>query len=158
MKYRKLRIAYSAICTTICLLLMVLWVRSYWWITNIQMPPVASRTLQCALYPGRMFVRSYPLRTQSDRAHWITDFSNIHRSQPRYIQKLDASTFPRLGLKFNDWRPGSTYVCFPYWFAIVVVGAISVVPWLRWRFSLRTLLVGMTVVAAILGAVFYAAN
>ena len=31
MKYRKLRIAWSAVCGIVCLLLIVLWVRSYWW-------------------------------------------------------------------------------------------------------------------------------
>jgi hypothetical protein len=31
MKYRKLRIAWSAVCGMICLLLILLWVRSYWW-------------------------------------------------------------------------------------------------------------------------------
>ena len=30
MKYRKLRIAFSAVCGIICLLLIALWVRSYY--------------------------------------------------------------------------------------------------------------------------------
>src|SRR6266550_2296875 len=31
MRYRKLRIAFSATCLIACVLLIVLWVRSYWW-------------------------------------------------------------------------------------------------------------------------------
>jgi hypothetical protein len=31
MKYRKLRIAWSVGCGIVCLLLIALWVRSYWW-------------------------------------------------------------------------------------------------------------------------------
>ena len=32
MKYRKLRIAFSVTCGIACVLLVVLWVRSYWWV------------------------------------------------------------------------------------------------------------------------------
>ena len=31
MRFRKLRIAFSAACLVACVLLIVLWVRSYWW-------------------------------------------------------------------------------------------------------------------------------
>src|SRR5262245_24453789 len=39
-RYRKLRIAWSAVCGVVCLLLIVLWVRSYWWadFVNIDAP------------------------------------------------------------------------------------------------------------------------
>ena len=31
MRFRKLRIAWSVVCGIACVLLIVLWVRSYWW-------------------------------------------------------------------------------------------------------------------------------
>src|SRR6185295_10739478 len=31
MRFRKLRIAFSVACAVVCLLLCVLWLRSYWW-------------------------------------------------------------------------------------------------------------------------------
>ena len=33
-------------------------------------------------------------------------------------------------------------------------GSLLALPWIRWRFSLRTLLIGMTVVAVALGLIF----
>ena len=35
MRFRKLRIAFSVLCAATCVLLIVLWVRSYWWIDQI---------------------------------------------------------------------------------------------------------------------------
>ncbi len=35
MRFRKLRIAWSVVCGLACVLLIVLWVRSYWWIDGI---------------------------------------------------------------------------------------------------------------------------
>jgi hypothetical protein len=44
-------------------------------------------------------------------------------------------------------------VVLPYWVAVLTSTALAVVPWLAWRFSLRTLLVATTVVAVGLGVV-----
>jgi hypothetical protein len=48
----------------------------------------------------------------------------------------------------------------PYWIPALVLGALSAAPWIRWssRFSLRTLLIATTLVAAALGLVVYAAR
>src|SRR6476620_2501344 len=35
MRFRKLRIAFSATCLIACVLLIVLWVRSYWWYESV---------------------------------------------------------------------------------------------------------------------------
>ena len=35
MRFRKLRIAFSATCLIACVLLIVLWVRSYWWVDAV---------------------------------------------------------------------------------------------------------------------------
>jgi uncharacterized membrane protein YbhN (UPF0104 family) len=35
MRFRKLRIAFSATCLIVCVLLIVLWVRSYWIVDTI---------------------------------------------------------------------------------------------------------------------------
>ena len=39
----------------------------------------------------------------------------------------------------------------PHCCLIAVVGAAAGVPWIRWQFSLRTLLIVMTLVAVVLG-------
>jgi hypothetical protein len=47
----------------------------------------------------------------------------------------------------------------PYWPVVLLASTLAVLgvlPWLRWRFSLRTLLIATTLVALVLGAIVYA--
>ena len=44
----------------------------------------------------------------------------------------------------------------PYWFWLLILTALAIAPWIRqlkWRFSLRTLLIATTLVAVVLGLV-----
>jgi hypothetical protein len=43
----------------------------------------------------------------------------------------------------------------PYWSVLVLILAMAVTPWLRWRFSLRTLLTIMTLIAILFGTIVY---
>jgi hypothetical protein len=43
------------------------------------------------------------------------------------------------------------HVVFPHWFPIVLFLAFAVLPWLRWRFGLRALLLATTLAAVGLG-------
>jgi hypothetical protein len=56
------------------------------------------------------------------------------------------------------WRKvgRTTGVIFPYWFPLVLFGLATVAPWinyLKWQFSVRTLLTVTTVLALILGLI-----
>ena len=57
MRFRKLRIAWSVMCGIACVLLIVLWVRSYWWqdfaiATLPGQRSVAFKSMQSRLYLG----------------------------------------------------------------------------------------------------------
>jgi hypothetical protein len=43
----------------------------------------------------------------------------------------------------------------PYWLLASLSAALSFIPWVRWRFSIRTLLVAITLVAVVLGLVVW---
>jgi len=45
----------------------------------------------------------------------------------------------------------------PDWFTVLAVAGLAGVPWIRWskRFTLRTLLIATTVIAAALGLIAY---
>jgi hypothetical protein len=51
---------------------------------------------------------------------------------------------------------GFILIGLPHWLAILIIGAVAAVPWLRWQFSLRTLLITTTLVAVVLGIAVYA--
>ncbi len=46
----------------------------------------------------------------------------------------------------------------PHWFLLVTCGVASVIPWISYRFSLRTLLIATTLVAIVLGLAVWAAR
>jgi hypothetical protein len=41
----------------------------------------------------------------------------------------------------------------PHWFLVVMSSLVASIPWLAWRFSVRTLLIAITLVAVGLGAI-----
>jgi hypothetical protein len=51
--------------------------------------------------------------------------------------------------------PTQTYFLVPLWFPILLLAAAAALPWAHWltRFSLRTLLIATTLVAALLGLI-----
>jgi hypothetical protein len=63
----------------------------------------------------------------------------------------------RTMLGFVKYRknPGSFRIRVPYWFLFSLSAVFAAIPWLRWRFSLRTLLIATTLVAVGLGVIVY---
>jgi hypothetical protein len=70
MKYRKLRIAWSAVCGILCLLLIMLWARSYWRFDYAIMRVSKFRAVEWRSQDGRLvtspFRNEKPLRKQWD--------------------------------------------------------------------------------------------
>lgn len=143
---RYLRIAVSAACLMLCVLLVALWVRSYSWHDQIS--------------------------SGETPAGWQVDSSSGHFQ----IERMLSSTYPYWGFNIWPVRAAdqsdtplfpditlSSYpdyldVGSPYWFAVLItvaVGILAAFPWLRWRFSLRMLFIATTLVATPLGALIY---
>ena len=128
MKHRKLRIAWSVAWGALVLLLVALWVRSYWAYDR--------------------FIGRHP--------NGLIAYSN----KGVYI----FSTYPLLAPDVNvPWwflvrRAQGMAVCLPFSLTVAVACAVSTAPWIRWRFSLRTLLVATTLIAIGLGLAIYAAR
>jgi hypothetical protein len=56
------------------------------------------------------------------------------------------------------WDQYGVHVTFPYWLAVILSGGVAALaasPWFKCRFSLRTLLIAMTLVAVVLGAIAF---
>jgi hypothetical protein len=145
MRYRKLRIASSMFWGLICVLLIVLWVRSYWWSDVVQVitPTCDARTDSAnggttisiffdsereAAYEWKQNSYRHNAAMRPPNATWKFDIYITHRG-------LDASL--------------------PHWFYLLLTSLIAAAAWVR-RFSLRTLLVATTLVAVVLGLFVYA--
>jgi hypothetical protein len=132
MKFRKLRIAWSVACGLLCLFLIAAWVRSYWWVDRINLPVNGIAVISIWSMPGEwVFGLSRPPAVKP--AYWAT----ISEDEWRRLPRVDRPIF----VFRNAWIKA------PYWFAVGISAAAAVAPWFRWRYSLRTLLVAMTLVA-----------
>jgi hypothetical protein len=139
---RLLRIAASVVCGILCLLLIALWVRSY-------------SSHSAAM---RVYRTSDTLIVVSDGwAHYFEwGHAPTYRTQP---WRFETTFFDRYKLK-SAINISENRVHVPLWSLVLVMGATATLPWIPWsnRFSLRTLLIAMTLVAAVLGLIVYAAG
>jgi hypothetical protein len=144
MRFRKLRIAWSALWLLASVLLIAMWVRSCWWgeAYNIQ--------INKFLY-GCSYLRGCIVLTCHDPIA-NPDFTAGYSWGPAPGQRIDKH-FPVqfYGFYFTKMSDGFGLVV-PIWFLMVASIGWAVAPWLNWRqFSLRTLLIATMLIAAMMG-------
>src|SRR5687767_13921579 len=124
---RKLRIAFSATCVMLCLLLIGLWVRSQSsmdWIGSVvtdRYSPVIST------WPGSCAIR-------------IAD--DIFVLKPWAWRSEPVRDEDRELLGSFHWPDESMpFLKLPYWLMVFFAATLAEIPWIKWprRFSLRTL-------------------
>jgi hypothetical protein len=144
MNYRKLRIAWSVGWGVLCLLLIALWVRSYWRFDRCLLARSSNRVVSISSNLGVISL------VDGDRSRVISGAFGWSQ-RPASPEWREAQNF--VGFAYGRGSAGSMIVCFPIWLLIIAVLPIAVTPWLRWlhQFSLRALLIATTVVAVGLG-------
>ena len=152
MSFRKLRIAFSATCLLACVLLVVLWVRSYWWVDGVSMPLTSKYYLGTASSPGCIGFAFHPMGQLSSDQVWH------FRSAPteRWLEAVRQQRFPNISRVWGTFDFQRYSYVAPDWFILIVLTTLAAAPWLRWRFRLRTLLIATTLVALVLGLIVYA--
>ena len=151
MKHRKLRIAWSTVWGVLAVLLCVLWVRSYWWWDNFSVAYSGTRCLFAALYRGTVVLHPYNRGPGEGLASWSLQ---VPHDVPEGDRNYDSNVRP------FRWLPmGNLTLAFvlPIWISVLFVLTLSVLPWLTFRrFSLRTLLLAVTLGSIVLGVVVWA--
>jgi hypothetical protein len=156
MKYHKLRIAWSVGCGALAVLLIALWVRSYWKLDEFHLAKGKRLTRITSNCGGLQFA------TETDSMSglyvegwglWRGDAlpNAILPPMPQY--SWSGFSYTRVG--------DSLAMVVPSWFPVLALAALILSTWvneLRWRFSLRTMLIGMTAVAMLLGALIWMAR
>ena len=159
MKYGKLRIGWSVFWGVGAALLVVMWVRSYWRADQFSVTTKIRITRVDSNYGKLLFATEAPLMAGTFIEKWGVWSGDAMRDvilppMPEYsVQGFTAATSGTEG-------PGFA-VGAPMWFAVFASASCAVIPWtgwLRWRFSLRALLVGMTLVAVGLGLIVWASG
>jgi hypothetical protein len=138
-RYRKLRIAWSVACGILCLLLIALWIRSYWIADALRGPQMTFASLF-----GRVAVSHFPLQEDGT---------------PKFNTNWEHETLPvedqvrKPGVRRLVFRRelGHISLTIPYWLAAFTVVILATLPWLPCRFSIRRLLIGTAILSAVLG-------
>ena len=142
---RSLRIAFSVVFGVLCVLMIACWVRSYWWMDSVTLRLSRSEYVQVHTGDGRMCIwfEHKPTKT------WFylsSDPVTIHTppDADNRIPWFDVHSWPTF-----------TRVYTAHWFLMVLAGSFAVIPWCPSRFSLRGLLIAMTAIAVIVGAIVW---
>jgi hypothetical protein len=146
MRFRKLRIVWSMVCGILCLLLIVLWVRSYralgerWQSTTIR-----ARFLYVSSSHGQICWSGKPDLLTSLTG---TPFKHVSNNIGGILEIGPPAVW---GFKYGRTN-SSAMLRTPYRFPALLVASLCTTPWLPFkRFSLRTLLIATTLVAVALG-------
>jgi hypothetical protein len=149
-RFRKLRIAFSVTCLIACVLLIALWVRSY---NRTETVSTTNKNLISTTF-GSGCGLAYFIRSDDSAVVFGDPFEDAEESGWKY-SSVPAAPGPPHKLSWNS-DAKLLIVPVPYWCSVLLAAALALAPWLRPRFSLRTLLIATTLVAVVLGLAVYA--
>ena len=155
---RYLRIAVTALSLTACVLLIALWVRSYWrydWFGGLSATPRNNEFLPanaCLIESASgVLVVIYA----GNLREWLSSPGQMIGSSPAMSSLRvtgDEGESAWDGFRAKIYPNGIFRGSVPHWFFAFVLGSAGAVPWIR-RFSLRTLLIATALVEVVLGLV-----
>ena len=126
MRFRKLRIAWTVGCGIACVLLIVLWVRSY------------SGGEALALYESGLHAAS--VSSTKGRIELLED-NNINANPYEWVDfVMDRDSGRHIAFAiFSGFQSRHTNrfdsLSIPHWFAVALAATLAATPWLRWRFQ-----------------------
>jgi hypothetical protein len=146
---RVLRIAVSSTCLVIGLMLVALWVRSYRSSDSILGLKRNTGFGVAFISENGQLVVAYnaPISTLYAVSQWEVRIAAT-RGLPRPIRSWFGFGY------LNSQREIGLGV--PHWFLVLLTAVVAVAPWMSWRYSLRALLITMTLCAVALGVIVMA--
>src|ERR1700741_5475233 len=124
MRYRKLRIAWSVGGGVLCLLLIVLWVRSYSIADSGRFPAFHRTLIHIQSGRGRIVAFTFPYSNE-----WKAGSTPIEHIGPE-----DVLTTPVISSRHHlqVYNGANRIAIIPYWPVIISVGFVVPSPWLPW--------------------------
>src|SRR5262245_1377917 len=142
---RHLRIAVSIASGICCLLVIALWARSYWRWDSCGYRLSPSRGVVVNSFAGTAVVTLF----NHGNGIWTYESRNLADREPAVLHKAPSSG---VGLVTDT---GGTSVFVPHWLLALLLALGCGIPWMSYRFSLRTLLAFTTLIALLLGIIIY---
>ena len=139
---RGLRIAWTVVFGILCVLLIVLGVRSYWYRDG--MFRYSTRFVAILSECGDIVFQTFRDSTFKGTTFW----------------DMDTRPNPTMSTAHLEWlivKPPFFHLRISYWYPVLTTGIFAAAPWIQWsqRFSLRTLLIATTLIAVVLATVAY---
>src|SRR5690242_11081108 len=132
MKFRKLRIAWSVAWGTLAVSLCGLWTRSDRWLDTVIIQGPSNGYFELQSFNGKL-LSSHLFGNKPLGYLWH------HWSDKMLPDERRAGEFGGVGFGTVQY-PFGTAFSLPYWFLTLASALLAATPWLRFRFSLRTLL------------------
>lgn len=148
MRFRKLRIAWSIVFGSLCVLMTAWWIRGYWWVDHGYVTLAPSEHVQWHAGEGRMclWFNHRPSRRWYDG--WSDPIEVRTRPPiPNRVPWFDVGFWPHM-----------TRVYAAHCFLAMVFGSLAAIAWCPRRFSTRGLLVATAMIATILGLIMWVDN
>jgi hypothetical protein len=146
-----LRFAVTALSLTTCVLLVALWVRSYFWRDIASVISPAGREYVLGSFRGIVSYASVGIPNTPSSLMW--NYECRPTDQVGHVLSIHRPEYKVFGFAYRG--TGGLRIVLPYWIPTFMTAALAVLPWLIWstRFSLRTLLITTTLVAVVLGVI-----
>jgi hypothetical protein len=155
MRYRKLRIAWSVVWGLAFTLLIMLWVRSYWWYDRLAIYSSTQAFGVGSIQGEVVYGANTTTNTTAKPLPWCYYSCEYITTATQFPLQIDGLPYPMtLGFAWysGEWMQ---YGFLPHWFLSLTITLLAGIVWVPFksRFSLRTLLVVTTLVAVVLGLV-----
>src|SRR4051794_25226064 len=128
MKFRKLRIAFSVACGIACVLLVVLWIRSYWWHDAVYGPLPGNHRFDLSAACGKVRFATFDLAYESGfTGNRVTGWGHRHGriKQPPRLELVNTP-LRYFGLGFASSRDEYGIVSIvPIWFPVTLASLIA---------------------------------
>jgi|SRR3954454_1021012 hypothetical protein len=158
MRFRKLRIAWSVFWGLSAVLLIVLWVRSYWCNDAYNSPTHGNHFFICQSIRGKLLVGIEETLHLKLRQGWGILHEPLEKVNPPTLNKETGETnLDRIGASWI-YSSNRFLVLLPHWVFAMIFASFAALWYWPEQFSLRTLLVATTLVAVVLGLAAYAAT
>src|SRR5262245_28767768 len=115
MRFRKLRIAWSVVWGVVAVLLIALWVRSYWWLDSIS-------------YRTSNFDGTVAARQGEAGFLWIKPDKPMRSDLLGFFAR-SSRPLPPIEHPYFVWGKKSGLICAPIWLAVLVIAFVSAIPW-----------------------------
>ena len=124
MNYRKLRIAWSVVFGVVAVLLIVLWVRSYWWVEMIGAPLTSKYYFGAASQPGCIGFAIHPMGNLSS--------GQIKRFQyyptDKWLLSVRQDILPNISRVWGQFSFKRYSYLLPDWFVLIALSALIAAP------------------------------